>query len=192
MMKNYLDSVNQSFQYYKMLGDNTIKQLSEEELFYTPSEFDNSIAIIVKHLWGNMISRWTNFLTEDGEKDWRKREGEFEADIRDRTELLTKWNEGWNCLFDALSEINEENFSELVFIRNQGHTIVEACNRQLAHYAYHVGQIVFLGKMIKKKDWECLSIPKGGSEKYNEQKFGKEKRKENFIEEILKDKKTDL
>jgi len=192
MMKNYLDSVNQSFQYYKMLGDNTMNQLSEEELFYTPSEFDNSIAIIVKHLWGNMISRWTNFLTEDGEKDWRKREGEFEADIRDRTELLTKWNEGWNCLFDALSEINEENFSELVFIRNQGHTIVEACNRQLAHYAYHVGQIVFLGKMIKKKDWECLSIPKGGSEKYNEQKFGKEKRKENFIEEILKDKKTDL
>jgi len=156
------------------------------------SEDENSIAIMIKHLWGNMMSRWTNFLVEDGEKTWRKRDEEFELDMNTREELMARWNEGWNCLFDALAGINEDNFTDLVYIRNQGHTIVEACNRQLAHYAYHVGQIAFLGKNIKGKSWETLSIPKGASEKFNQEKFEKEKRRENFLDELLNNKNTDF
>ncbi|MFT4661293.1 MAG: hypothetical protein ACI8XB_001568 [Patiriisocius sp.] len=185
MTKNYLNSINQSFQYYKLLGDQTFAQLSDEDFFYVPDANENSVAIIVKHLWGNLLSRWTNFLNEDGEKDWRKRDEEFVADIKDKTELLEKWNEGWTCLFEALSTINEDNFDNLVYIRNQGHTIVEACNRQLAHYAYHIGQIVFLGKMIKGNHWKSLSIPKGDSEKFNAEKFEKQKHQVNFVEEYL-------
>jgi hypothetical protein len=163
MENGYLQSVRKQFEYYKMLGDKTIAQVTDEQLFWQYNEESNSIATIVKHLWGNMLSRWTDFLTTDGEKDWRDREGEFENDIRDREELLAKWNEGWNCLFSALDSLNESNFDQLVYIRNQGHTITEAINRQLAHYPYHVGQIVFIGKMVLNEQWTSLSIPRGDS-----------------------------
>lgn len=183
---NYLDSVNKQFLYYKMLGDKTFSQLSEADLFWQPNDASNSIGIIVKHLWGNMLSRWTDFLTDDGEKTWRKRDKEFEADIRTKTALLEKWEGGWTCLFDALATINEDNFDQIIYIRNQGHTITEAINRQLAHYAYHVGQIVFIGRMIQNNDWQSLSIPKGKSKEFNAKKFEQKKQRGHFTDEFLK------
>lgn len=185
MKQNYLESVRKQFEYYKMLGDKTIAALEEPDLFWQYNEASNSIAIIVKHLWGNMLSRWTDFLSSDGEKEWRNRDNEFEADIKNKAELMEKWEAGWTCLFDALDSVNEENFDTVIYIRNMGHTVVEAVNRQMAHYASHVGQIVFIGKMIKGNDWQSLSIPKGGSKAYNDAKFSKPKRTEHFTKEFL-------
>lgn len=186
MEENYLVSVRKQFEYYKLLGDSSFAQLSDEELFWQYNPESNSIAIMVKHLWGNMLSRWTNFLEEDGEKEWRDREGEFEADIKTRTEMLEKWEAGWTCLFEALDSVNKENFGNTIYIRNMGHTIIEAINRQLAHYAYHIGQIVYLGRMLKGEDWQSLSIPKGDSKAYNKGKFSQPKRKAHFTDEFLK------
>ena len=174
--EDFLESAKKQFQYYKLLGDKTINQLSAEDLFWRYSSESNSIAIIVKHLWGNMLSRWTDFLITDGEKEWRKRDEEFEFMAENRENILEKWEAGWNCLFAALDSVNEDNFNSLIYIRNQGHTITEAINRQLAHYAYHVGQMVFVGKMIKGSDWNSLSIPKGESQSYNQEKFSKPKK----------------
>lgn len=185
-MNDYLDSVKKQFAYYQLLGSKTIDQLNEKDLFYSPNEASNSIAIMVNHLWGNMLSRWTDFLTTDGEKEWRNRDAEFENKIKSKEELIDKWNEGWNCLFSAIDSINENNWDQLVYIRNQGHTITEAFNRQLAHYAYHVGQIVYLGRLIKNVDWLSLSIPKGGSSAYNAEKFNQDKKKGHFTDEYLK------
>lgn len=186
MKNDYLESVVKQFEYYKMLGEKTFAQLSDEQLFWQYNFESNSIAVIVKHLWGNMLSRWTDFLTTDGEKEWRDRDGEFENDIADRKELLTKWNEGWNCLFAAINQLTENDLSKEIFIRNQGHTITEAINRQLAHYPYHIGQIVFIGKMITERDWKSLSIPKGNSKKYNNDKFSIPKHKQHFTDEYIK------
>lgn len=186
--EDFLESAKKQFQYYKLLGDKTINQLSAEDLFWRYSSESNSIAIIVKHLWGNMLSRWTDFLITDGEKEWRKRDEEFEFMAENRENILEKWEAGWNCLFAALDSVNEDNFNSLIYIRNQGHTITEAINRQLAHYAYHVGQMVFVGKMIKGSDWNSLSIPKGESQSYNQEKFSKPKSKEHFTSEYLQKK----
>jgi hypothetical protein len=158
-------------------------QLTDHDLFWQYNPESNSIAIIVKHLWGNMLSRWTDFLTTDGEKPWRAREAEFDADIKDREELLEKWEAAWACLFTALDSINEDNFTATIYIRNMGHTLVEAVNRQMAHYAYHVGQMVYLARMIKGAEWESLSIPRGGSAAYNAEKFAQPKRKQHFTDE---------
>ncbi|RMF00865.1 MAG: DUF1572 domain-containing protein [Bacteroidetes bacterium] len=182
---NYLNSARQQFLYYKTLGERTFAQLSDEQLFWRPNPASNSIGIIVKHLWGNMLSRWTNFLTSDGEKPWRDREAEFEADITTRTELLEKWAAGWKCLFDALDELSDEQLGTTIYIRNMGHTVVEAINRQLAHYAYHLGQIVYLGQQQRGSDWQSLSIPRGQSAAYNAEKFAKPKHREHFTEEWL-------
>jgi len=201
MQSDYIKSAKQQFQYYKMLGDKTFAQLSDEQLFWQYNDASNSIAIMVKHLWGNMMSRWTDFLTTDGEKDFRKRDEEFEisvgshlgvgprlegVDERSRAVILAKWEEGWSCLFTALDSINEENFDTIIYIRNQGHSIPEAINRQMMHYAYHVGQMVYLGRMIKGDDWQSLSIPKGNSKAYNAEKFSQEKGKRHFTDEYLK------
>lgn len=183
---NYLESVIKQFQYYKLLGDKTFTQLEDADLFWQYNEASNSIGIIVKHLWGNMLSRWTDFLNTDGEKTWRNREAEFESDIQTKRELIEKWEAGWTCLFEALDNVNEENFSQIIYIRNQGHTITEAINRQLAHYAYHIGQIVFIGRMIKNKDWQSLSIPKGKSTEFNAKKFAEKKHRGHFTDEFLK------
>lgn len=185
MEKDYLYSVIQQFKYYKMLGDKTMNQLNEDDLFWQYNDDSNSIAIIVKHLWGNMMSRWTDFLTTDGEKEWRNRDEEFVQDIKNKKELMDKWEEGWNCLFVALDSINVDNFDTTIYIRNMGHTIIEAVNRQLAHYSYHIGQIVFIGKMRKGVNWESLSIPKGKSTEYNSKKFAQPKRKEHFTKQFL-------
>ena len=183
---NFISSVKKQFQYYKMLGDKTFAQVSDEDLFWQSPSENNSIAIIVNHLYGNMQSRWTDFLTTDGEKDFRNRDQEFENLIKTRAELTAKWSEGWQTLFSALDSVNEQNFDQLVYIRNQGHTITEAINRQLAHYAYHVGQIVLIGQMRRGKDWQSLSIPKGASKIYNKKKFAQEKKRGHFTDEFLK------
>ncbi|WPR73060.1 DUF1572 domain-containing protein [Flavobacterium sp. NG2] len=186
MDTNYLESATKQFEYYKMLGDKTFDQIPDENLLWKFNEESNNIAIIVNHLSGNMLSRWTDFLTSDGEKEWRHRDAEFENDIKNKEELIQKWNQGWNCLFDALNALKEEDLSKTIYIRNQGHSVTEAINRQLAHYPYHVGQIVFIGKMICKEKWTSLSIPKGNSNNYNAEKFSKEKHNEHFTEEYLK------
>lgn len=185
---DYLSSIYKQFLYYKLLGEKTFHQLEDIDLFHRANDESNSIAIIVNHLWGNMLSRWTDFLNSDGEKEWRNRDQEFEDTIKTRGALLERWEEGWKCLFDALESISEDDLGRTVFIRNQGHTVVEAINRQLAHYAYHIGQIVFLGKLIKGSAWESLSIPKGESKEYNKLKFDQERQTGHFTDEYLKEK----
>ena len=189
MSNQYLESVRKQFQYYKMLGEKTFSQVSDEQLFWQYNEESNSIATIVKHLWGNMLSRWTDFLTSDGEKEWRIRDAEFENDLKDREEVLSKWNEGWQCLFDAIDGLTDEDLQKEIFIRNQGHTVVEAINRQLAHYPYHVGQIVFIGKMVCNEKWTSLSIPRGNSNAFNAEKFSRPKQKQHFTDEFINEKK---
>jgi len=184
MINNYLDNTKKQFEYYRSLGDKTFDQLEDKDLLWQYNNDSNSIAIIVNHLWGNMLSRWTDFLTADGEKEWRKRDQEFEAIIQTKEELLKKWNAGWDCLFLALNSVNEDNFDTEVFIRNQAHSIPEAVNRQLAHYAYHVGQIVFIGRMIKGKEWTSLSIPKGQSKAFNQEKIARGKHRGHFSDDL--------
>lgn len=184
MYDNYLHSVKKQFEYYKILGEKSIQQLEDSALFWQYNDISNSIAIIVNHLHGNMMSRWTDFLTSDGEKEWRNRDSEFDDAIHNRADLMLKWNEGWNCLFKALETINKDNFTEKIYIRNQEHTITESINRQMMHYAYHVGQIVFISKMIQEEDWQSLSIPKGASKEYNDNKFSKGKHKGHFTDYI--------
>ncbi len=182
---NYLEGIQKQFLYYKSLGEKTIDQLDDEKLFWQYNDGSNSIAIIVKHLWGNMKSRWTDFLTTDGEKKWRERDAEFENDIKTKEELLIKWNEGWACLFEAIKSIDSTNFDHPIYIRNIEHTITEAINRQLAHYAYHIGQIVFIGKMITDQNWQSLSIPKGKSSTYNQKRFAKPKHKAHYTDKLM-------
>ncbi len=184
MVSEYIESIKKEFGYYKSLGEKTFSQLNEEDFFWQYNEESNSIAIIVNHLWGNMLSRWTNFLTEDGEKEWRKRDLEFEPVINTKEELLSKWNEGWNCVFEALNTLNRDNFETKVFIRNQEHSIIQAINRQLAHYSNHIGQIVYIGRMVKGKNWKSLTIPKGKSNEFNKDKFGKGKHSGHFSDDL--------
>lgn len=189
MYNDYLDSTIKQFEYYKMLGEKTFSQLDDDALFYQFNEESNSIATIVKHISGNMLSRWTDFLTTDGEKEGRNRETEFDNDLKDRAQLMARWDEGWTCLFRALETVNEDNFGQIIYIRNQGHTITEAINRQLAHYPYHIGQIVYIGKMLKAKEWSSLSIPRGDSGKFNAGKFSQPKENVHYTEEYLKNKR---
>lgn len=188
MTNDYLESVKKQMEYYKMVGEKAMAQLPEEKLFWQYNSESNSIATIVKHLWGNMLSRWTNFLTTDGEKEWRNREAEFDNDLQSKEELMAKWNEGWKCLFDAIDPLTTSDLDKEIFIRNMGHTVVEAINRQLAHYPYHIGQIVFIAKMICDDKWKSLSIAKGNSTAYNATKFAAPKHREHFTDEYREDK----
>lgn len=188
-MSTYLTSAKKTFEFYKQLGEKTMSQIQDEKLFWQYNDDSNSIATIVKHLNGNMLSRWTDFLTTDGEKETRQRDEEFENDILTRELVLKKWNEGWACLFTAIDSLKEEDLKKEVFIRNQGCSVIDAINRQLAHYGYHVGQIVFIGKMIAGEKWTSLSIPKGKSNEYNSEKFSQPKETKHFTDEFLKKKK---
>lgn len=183
-MSSYLISILKQFEYYKGLGDKTFNQLTFEDLQNEIAKDANSISIMAKHLVGNMLSRWTNCLTEDGEKEWRKRDREFKDTYATKEELIEDWKKGWNCLFDAIKSLNENDLERIIYIRNQGHTVTEAINRQLAHYSYHIGQMVFLGKVLRGKAWESLSIPIGNSKEYNEEKFSKEKSKRHFTDDL--------
>ena len=183
MKNSYLSSAIRQFEYYKSLGDKTISQVSDEGLFWQANSESNSIATIVKHLWGNMLSRWTDFLNSDGEKDFREREAEFDNDLQSRDEVLAKWEEGWNCCLDAIRALTDEDLEKIVYIRNQGHTVTEAINRQMSHYPYHVGQMVFLGKLLVGENWQSLSIPRGGSQAFNSDKFSQEKSRSHFTDD---------
>jgi len=168
-VRNYIDDALLEFRRYKKLSDNAIAQLSDEELFRVPDEESNSVAIIMKHMAGNMISRWTDFLTSDGEKPDRHRDQEFIIDPANtsREELLAYWERGWKCVFDAVEPLTPEDFTKNVYIRGEAHTIIQAIQRQVGHYANHAGQIVFLAKHWKSKDWKTLSVPRGKSEEFN-------------------------
>lgn len=184
MNSNYLESAIKQLEYYKLLGEKSISQIPDEKIFLQFNDDSNSIAIIVKHLWGNMLSRWSDFLTTDGEKEWRNRDAEFVNDIVSKKELLQKWNDGWQVCLSTLRSLTEDDLEKIIYIRNQGHTVMEAINRQLAHYPYHIGQIVFIGKMYAEK-WNSLSIPKGNSKQFNEDKFSKPIHKAHFTDEFL-------
>jgi uncharacterized damage-inducible protein DinB len=165
--ENFLATTNKMFRYYKSLADTAIERLSGEEIHFTPSDESNSVAVIVKHMSGNMQSRFTDFLTSDGEKDWRKRDDEFVDTFSSKKQMLEAWDKGWTCLFDTLGQIRETHLTNTVFIRKEPHTVLDALTRQIAHYAYHTGQIVYIAKALKKEGWESLSIPRGQSKDFN-------------------------
>ncbi|MGP4039875.1 DUF1572 family protein [Gracilibacillus sp. D59] len=165
----YLKIAIERFKALKRLGDKTINQLSEEEIHWTYNKESNSVAVIVKHLSGNMVSRWTDFLTSDGEKQNRNREEEFLDDLVSKSKLMIIWEKGWNTLFVTLTSLGEQDLLKEIKIRGEKHLVLEAIERQMAHYAYHVGQIVYIGKQVKDNKWENLSIPKGQSEEYLKQ-----------------------
>ena len=157
--ENYLTFSKKQFAQYKLLAEKALAQIDAEKLFTQISNESNSIAIIIQHMAGNMLSRWTNFLTTDGEKDWRKRDEEFEIVLKTKQEVLQVWEDGWECLFTALDSLSPALLQNTIFIRGEAHTVLEAINRQLAHYPYHVGQIIFIAKMYNE-NFESLSIPK--------------------------------
>jgi hypothetical protein len=157
---DYIKNVQTLFAHYKLLGERAINQVEEKRLFWTFNNDSNSIAMIVQHLHGNMISRFTNFFEEDGEKAWRNRDLEFEQVFTSRAEMMDAWEKGWRCFYDVLYELHDFDLDRTVYIRGEAHSVMEAINRQLAHYAYHIGQIVYLAKMLKEHEWQSLSIPK--------------------------------
>lgn len=183
---SYLKSAKRQFDLYRHLGEKAMVQLADEDLTWQPDAETNSIATIVKHLWGNMLSRWTDFLTTDGEKPWRARDAEFEADSAIRAEIMKRWTEGWACLSAALDSITDADLERIIYIRNDGHTILEAINRQIAHYSYHVGQIVFIAKMRQSAGWQSLSIPRNKSNDYNTEKFAQDKALRSFTDDLMR------
>lgn len=152
---------------YKTLGDKTFVQLGEEDFHFRPSPDSNSIAIIIQHLYGNMMSRFTNFLSEDGEKPWRRRDAEFEQMQVSRQDLVDFWETGWSHVLATVNSLSPEHMMQEITIRHEKHRVYDALLRQLAHYSYHTGQIVTIGKMIRDKAWQSLSIPKGQTEAFN-------------------------
>lgn len=182
---SYLSSTKKQFAYYKLVCEKAIDQLEDEQLFISANEDTNNIATIIKHIAGNMLSRWTDFLITDGEKEWRNRDTEFANDLKTKEEVFEIWNSGWNCLFATLDSLQAENLSQIIYIRNEGHTVVEAINRQLAHYPYHVGQIVFYSKLLKQSNWNSLTIPRNKSLNYNNTMFAEEKNIQNFTDKEI-------
>jgi hypothetical protein len=155
------------FRYYKNLVEKAMAQLADEQLFAVLDGEMNSIALIVKHMAGNMRSRWTDFLTSDGEKPDRDRDAEFEDAPATRAALLALWEEGWRCVFSAIEPLTEKDLQRTVTIRGEAHSVMQAINRQLAHYPYHCGQIVFLAKHFRSDTWKSLSVPRRQSGEYN-------------------------
>jgi hypothetical protein len=174
LAQHYLEEARRQFRGYKRLGEGALAQLKDEELFLALDPESNSAAIIVKHMAGNMRSRFTDFLTTDGEKPDRHRDQEFELSSEtNRADVIRWWESGWACVFSAIEALQPEDIQRAVTIRGEQHTVLQAINRQLAHYAYHVGQIVFLAKHLRSKDWKSLSIPRGQSEEANRKLAGR-------------------
>src|SRR5690349_10683038 len=165
---HYLDDARKQFAKLKTQGDKAMAQVDDTDFFRTPDAESNSIAIIVKHIAGNMRSRWTNFLTSDGEKPDRNRDSEFDGPPATRESLIKMWEAGWKCLFEALEPLNAADVERKVTIRGEAHSVMQAVNRQIAHYAYHIGQIVFLAKHLQHARWKSLSIPRNQSAKFNQ------------------------
>lgn len=168
VIENYHADAIQSFRNYKKMAERAMEQVSDEEFFALIDAESNSIAVIVKHIAGNLHSRWRDFLTSDGEKPDRHRDTEFEMMDDTRESLMKLWETGWQTLFDNVGPLTVEDFSRTVPIRGEPHTIAEALNRQMTHYAYHVGQIVLLAKHFKSADWKTLSVPKNQSAEFNQ------------------------
>ncbi len=165
--EGFLNDFAKRIKYYKELGEKTFEQLEEKDFFFQPSPESNSIAVIVQHLHGNMVSRFTNFLTEDGEKAWRNRDDEFETVLTTKADVLNNWHEGWTSVFNAVNSLQPADITKTIFIRSEALLVYDALLRQLAHYPYHVGQIVYIGKIIKDGAWHSLSIPKKQSAVFN-------------------------
>lgn len=180
---NSIPSLTKLFAYYKELGEKAIAQVGDADLHRAIGEEGNSIAVVMRHIAGNAKSRFSDFLTSDGEKPWRDREDEFTEGAASRAQLLQEWGDGWACLFSAISHLSDADLDRMVLIRNEGHTVLEALHRQLAHYAYHVGQIVLLSRAFVGPAWISLSIPRGKSRDYNAEKFGKPAGRRHFTDE---------
>jgi uncharacterized damage-inducible protein DinB len=165
---DYLEDSLSLFRYYKKLGEGAITQVSDEQLLATLDPEMNSIAQIVKHMAGNMRSRWIGFLTSDGEKPDRNRDTEFDEPPATREAMMKLWEAGWKCVFDALEPLAAADVNRRVIIRGEAHSVMQAVNRQIAHYAYHVGQIVFLAKHLQHAHWKSLSIPRNQSANFNQ------------------------
>ena len=163
----FLQSAIKRVKYYKQLSERTFEQLEEKDFYFQPNSVSNSLAVIIQHMSGNMLSRWTGFLSEDGEKSWRDRDMEFEDAHYSRQELMDRWEKGWNCFIGALEGLKEQDLLKTVHIRNEPLLVIDAINRQLAHYPHHAGQIIYIGKMIRGVEWKSLSIEKNRSEEYN-------------------------
>ena len=183
-MENFLSSTRKLFQYYKGLGEKAFDQLNDEQINWRPNEASNSVALIVHHLSGNMLSRFTDFLTSDGEKSWRNREAEFEVGYANKNQMIEAWDKGWSVVFQTIDSLKTEDLERIIYIRNEGQTVMEALQRQLAHYPIHIGQILYICKILKGSDWKTLSIPKGASQSYNQDKFGQEKQIRHFTDRV--------
>jgi hypothetical protein len=167
MSSPILDAARDEFQKIKTLGDKAIAQLSDADLHVKIDDESNSVAVIMRHMAGNMRSRWTDFLTSDGEKPDRDRDREFEDQPKSRDEILAEWEDGWRRLFDALAPLTDADLQRTVVIRSEPHSVYQAISRQVAHYAGHVYQMLFLGKHLKGAGWTSLSVPRGQSEAFN-------------------------
>jgi hypothetical protein len=172
MQTEYITTTQKSFAAYKTLAEKAIAQVEEKRLFWIFNNESNSIGMIVQHISGNMVSRFTNFYDEDGEKPWRDRDREFEVILSTREEVMEAWNSGWAIFMNVINNLKPEDLSRTVYIRGEAHSVFEAINRQLAHYSYHIGQIVYLSKMLNETGWKSLSIPKNKSGEFNSEKFG--------------------
>jgi hypothetical protein len=164
----YLQSAIKRAVGYKELTEKAMLQLDDNDFFFRPNAESNNIAIIIQHLSGNMLSRWTNFLLEDGEKPWRSRDQEFEDQQLSKTQLTDLWEKGWNCFLGAIAGLNEDDLLKTIYTRSEPLSVVDAINRQLAHYPHHSGQIIYIAKMLRVDKWKSLSIEKGKSDAYNE------------------------
>lgn len=170
---SYLRSVRARLRLEKELGDGAMAQIGFEDMIWAPDPEANSIATIVEHLRGNMLSRWTDFLTTDGEKSWRTRDAEFEAPpVGSKYEVLARWEEGWSCVLAALDTLTERDLARTVTIRGETLGVIDAINRQFAHYGYHVGQIVYIARLRKGPSWQTLSIARGKSTEYKPSRRG--------------------
>jgi len=184
MARDNINNYIKQFGYYKDLADKAIQQINDLEVFQEPAPGSNSIAVIMKHMAGNMLSRWTDIFDTDGEKPWRERDQEFEIYDMKSTELRTYWEKGWSTLFTTMESLTDDELGKIIYIRNMGHTVQEAIVRQLCHYPYHVGQIVYVSKMIKGESFASLSVPKNASEAYNAEKFAKQKSRKHFTDDL--------
>lgn len=165
--KVFLQSALKRVRYYKQLSELTFDQLEEKDFYFRPNSISNNLAIIIQHVSGNMLSRWTDFLSEDGEKSWRNRDTEFEDQHYSKQQLLELWEKGWHCFSATLESLHESDLLKTVYIRKEPLLVIDAINRQLAHYPHHAGQIIYIGKIIKGAEWKSLSIEKNQSEDYN-------------------------
>ena len=166
---SYLDDSLSVARYYRRLAEAAMAQVTDEQLFAVLDPEMNSIALIVKHMAGNMRSRWTDFLSTDGEKSDRDRDREFVDPPSSREEVMRIWEAGWSCMFSALEPLTAEDMTRTVFIRGEAHSVMQAINRQVAHYAYHCGQIVFLAKHFQYSQWKSSTVPRGKSASFNQQ-----------------------